>query len=1097
MISKQRALIRLLLTGAFSLLAFAAPRATGQLDRPMAAQTLSNIFDIWKLPLEERKKSYQIQFKFDVHYSDRGWNVTWGSVDGTPAYLPLANCPQQLKPGRRYSLSGVVYPDQEQFDWDRTTLTLLGEYPLKFEHIDRLDVGQAFRSKLVSVDALVDSVREDSGRWTLRVLDSHFSATAVVASGTNILRVSAGDFVRLSGVYSVQYDKDGQLKEVTLFVPRAQDVVVTGNLAGDPRFNGTLQKSEDIREDSRASRIYVVEGIVRNHEPGKWLTIWDETGQIMIQSEQTLPVRIGQRVRAFGRPQLLGIERCLRGGFYRPVSNRPENASDEALPNRLYLAEQVRTFRLKQGRQPPVVTLRATVTWSDTNTPFAYVQDASGGLKVLNPTWIGINASSPGAIVTVEGTITQDEFVPAITNAVLTRAGWSGVLEAPLVSLEQAMTGVDDGRMIQMRGYVRQVTRTNRLTCLHLSTSWGEILVYCPQREGLETLTESVVRVSGVCVARANSRHQLTSIELWSSEGAELKVEEAKPDDIFALPAKSLASLRQFSIERALNRRVLTSGTVVLHAPGQYVYVQDGENAVFALSRQTNQLQIGDRVEIVGFPGNEGRKFVLREAAFRRVGSGHEPSPTPISAADAVNLELEGLLVKTEGAIFNAIQKNASMVLLIQAGQRVFEAHLDLDADRSSELASLQPGALISATGVYKIQRDEHGAPRSFMLHLRRESDVKVLKAAPWWTFSRLLSVLLAVGAISGFALVWALVMSRKNNLLNQAQAELQRANDELEHRVEKRTQELRDQVEAKEKARAELALTQRRLIAASRQAGMAEVATGVLHNVGNVLNSVNVSSTLISERLRNSRIELVSKCAALLQKPAADLARFLTEDPRGKTLPAYLQQLGSNLEQEKTFIRTEMDSLSKNIEHIKVIVSMQQSHAKSAGVLEEIDPKDLLDDALQIQRAGLERHNIELVLDCEPVPRLLLDRHKILQILINLIGNAKWALDHRESGRQLRCSLRRVNGDLVQFVVEDNGIGIPRENLNRIFTQGFTTRKGGHGFGLHSGANSAREIGGSLSVTSEGPGRGARFTLEIPVLPVEVATPAAEPVAI
>jgi Signal transduction histidine kinase regulating C4-dicarboxylate transport system len=370
------------------------------------------------------------------------------------------------------------------------------------------------------------------------------------------------------------------------------------------------------------------------------------------------------------------------------------------------------------------------------------------------------------------------------------------------------------------------------------------------------------------------------------------------------------------------------------------------------------------------------------------------------------------------------------------------------------------------------------------MLHLRRENDVAILEAAPWWTFGRLLLVLLAVAAISGVALIWALVMSRKNNMLHHAQTALKQANDELELRVEERTQELKDQVEAKEKARAELALTQRRLIAASRQAGMAEVATGVLHNVGNVLNSVNVSTTLISERLRNSRIELVSKCAGLLKKPAQELVHFLTEDPRGKTLPGYLEQLGHNLEQDRTFLRTEMDSLAKNIEHIKVIVSMQQSHAKSGGVLEEVEPKDLLDDAIQIQSAGLERHGIRVVLDCERVPRLLVDRHKVLQILINLISNAKWALEHRESGRELKCSLHQINGSRVQFAVEDNGIGIAPENLNRIFTQGFSTRKGGHGFGLHSGANSARELGGSLTVHSEGPGHGARFVLELPIDP-------------
>ena len=168
----------------------------------------------------------------------------------------------------------------------------------------------------------------------------------------------------------------------------------------------------------------------------------------------------------------------------------------------------------------------------------------------------------------------------------------------------------------------------------------------------------------------------------------------------------------------------------------------------------------------------------------------------------------------------------------------------------------MELGSRLALTGVYEVQSDEYGQPRSFLLHLRSWNDVQLLQRPPWWTLARLLWVLLGVLAVFLIALIWGILIARKNALLHQAQTELQMANDQLEIRVAERTRELQDQVAAKERARTELAQAQRSLMLASRQAGMAEVATGVLHNVGNVLNSVNVSATLLRDQVRKSETQ-------------------------------------------------------------------------------------------------------------------------------------------------------------------------------------------------------------------------------------------------
>jgi len=299
-----------------------------------------------------------------------------------------------------------------------------------------------------------------------------------------------------------------------------------------------------------------------------------------------------------------------------------------------------------------------------------------------------------------------------------------------------------------------------------------------------------------------------------------------------------------------------------------------------------------------------------------------------------------------------------------------------------------------------------------------------------------------------------------------------------------------RDITERKSKE-AEMELLNRKLLEISRAAGMAEVATGVLHNVGNVLNSVNVSATLLADNLKKSRVANFVKVTDLLDEHTADLGAFIANDPKGKQLPGYLSQLAKHVAGEQAVALTELGSLRKNIEHIKDIVAMQQSYAKVSGVTELVKLTDLVEDALRMNTGALARHDVQVVREYEEVNPIALDKHKVLQILVNLIRNAKYACD--ESGRKDKQLTIRVSngGTQARVAIADNGVGIPAENLTRIFSHGFTTRKDGHGFGLHSGALNAKEMGGALVVHSEGPGRGATFTLELPLKPPGEARPA------
>jgi PAS domain S-box-containing protein len=288
--------------------------------------------------------------------------------------------------------------------------------------------------------------------------------------------------------------------------------------------------------------------------------------------------------------------------------------------------------------------------------------------------------------------------------------------------------------------------------------------------------------------------------------------------------------------------------------------------------------------------------------------------------------------------------------------------------------------------------------------------------------------------------------------------------------------------ITARKEAEAKLEEAHKQLLEVSRQAGMSEVATSVLHNVGNVLNSVNVSSSLISEKIRASKVPNIAKAVSLMRAHESDLAGFLANDPKGKQLLDYLSNLAVHLAQEQEEILSEAGSLAKKIMHIKEIVAMQQSYAKSPGIRESLSGADLMEDAVGMNIGSMERHHIKVVREYAAVPPILAEKHKVLQILVNVIRNAKYACDN--SGREdKQITLRIANGDhTVKISVADNGVGIPAENMTRIFNLGFTTKKNGHGFGLHSGALAAKELGGKLAAFSEGPDRGATFTLELPV---------------
>jgi two-component system NtrC family sensor kinase len=336
------------------------------------------------------------------------------------------------------------------------------------------------------------------------------------------------------------------------------------------------------------------------------------------------------------------------------------------------------------------------------------------------------------------------------------------------------------------------------------------------------------------------------------------------------------------------------------------------------------------------------------------------------------------------------------------------------------------------------------------------------------------------------------------NHMLDQvvaSKAELEEAHNDLERRVEERTRqlsetnsELNKEIGDRLRAEEKLENVHREFVDAARRAGMAEIATGVLHNVGNVLNSVNVSATMLTNQLKTSKVTQLNQVVNLMEQNAGDLGTFITSNEKGKQVPRFLKVLSEHLAADERALLEEAEALIANVDHIKTIISTQQSYATSGGMVEPVEVNALLDDAVKLHAASFGKHRIELIREYAELPTLLIDKQRLMQIVINLVKNAKEALrEQQERDRRLTVRTRNEEDRLI-IEVSDTGIGIKSEQITKIFSHGFTTKATGHGFGLHSCANAATEMEGKLTASSAGTMQGATFRLDLPYRPATVA---------
>lgn len=827
-----------------------------------------------------------------------------------------------------------------------------------------------------------------------------------------------------------------------------------------------------------------VQGLITTNTDSGAKGISDASGQVLMCGDGSFNAPAGSHVEALGIATMVGSKPTLLCYALRQISPAHGNGTRE-LPL-LTTVEEVKQMSREEAKLGYPVKVRGVITFVWPGAGF-FLQDATWSIDVRMSTNALMSTPHIGDYWEVAGR-TFAEFAPDILATSVKPLG-EGMLPEPVhPNSTQLADGSMDTLYIEVQGVVLQA-ETN---ALYMLTRDGRIRVRLPETSDrvLANYAGALVRVRGCLIPGRDIKTEQVKLGDFELRNATVDMDEPAPAAPFELPLKRATDLLLFDAHASPIQRTRIQGIVLQQRDG-VTFIMDHSNGVRVVTETLTNLQPGDRVEAVGFPDLNGPSPVFNDALIRQLDHVDLPAAQTLAPDKLLDGNYDSTRVKIRGTLVSQRDLATDQILELRTGSRLWLARLPQHGGVLPELAL---GSDLELTGVYAAQGGDRTRAReidSFELLLNSPQDVVVLSSPPWLTARRALGVAVALLAVLLLAAVWIWALHLKVEERTSALKSEIEDHKRTELQLEEKTRMLTTEIEERLRIEAEVERGHKQLLVTSRLAGMAEVATSVLHNVGNVMTSVNVLSSSIVDLVRNSKVSSVTRLGELLGSHRRELNRFLSDDERGRKMPDYVGQLGAHLANEQSLLLQKVKVLNDNIHHINEIVAMQQDYAQVSGVLEKLRPQEVVEDALRMHGESLKRHGIKLIYDCEQIAAITMDRHKILQIIFNLLENAKHAcIQGNPPDKKISVALQSAAGGFVRLVVSDNGMGISPENVARIFGQGFSTRKDGHGIGLHSSILAAQDMGGRLTAHSDGPGCGAVFSLEIPTVPARPAPP-------
>ncbi len=999
--------------------------------------------------------------------------------------------------------------------------------------VRQLGTAPAGPTQQVSLRGVVVFVH--SSRQTF-YLNDQTGAVAVTLADERLVLPLVGDYVSITG----RSTPDMRIPTV-----RANSIVVEQKVMLPPAreisFEEAVSGAEEtqwVEIQGQLLQIEILEGWVR-------LSLSTPAGDftVSIPSPERPLASVGATLRVRGVCSTWIVTSTKKiGGFFlfTPSLSNMEvlnsTTGDEPTLTQVNRVQRLRADEAKSGRP---VQLRGVVTFAHPDQRIFYLNDATGGVLVwIDETTVSLPISntadtvatlpSVGSFVTVKGRTTSGILSASVhADEILSRG--SKALPVPrALSLEQALTGEEDGQWVEMRGHLRQVDVFGNWLRLTLTATVGDFLVSIPRASATDVKIGSFLRVRGVCQPWLNEKSKIGGIFLYTPSLNNIEVAEAALTDPFAAPEEAINNLQQYRTQKLQQQQVMIRGVVLHQVPGRYVVVENSSGVVRALTRTDILLNPGDHVDVAGSPGRQGNRSVLRGAVLRRTGPG--PAPVPLSPREGLKVDptLEGRLVSVTGLLVNLSSRPEDTRLMVQTDSSVVEIIYqgELPASVTTQWGT---GSEITASGLYWAEYDDDDQPTKFSLQLRSPADIVVQKKPAWWTAARALSGLGVIGGCFVIGLAWVAALRRQvrqqTDVIRtqwEKEANLQVRHGEIienasdfifttdlkgqftsfnpageritgYNRTDALQLSIRDLITPEDLATGNallsLALVPEQTPAArfetrfkTRDGHLVwmETSARLIHEAGRPAGLLGIARDIterkqIEDELRRARTAAETNT----QAKSAFLANMSHEirTPLSGVIGMSNLLLDTPLQlEQREFAETIHNSAQALLTILNDILDFSKIEA---GKLEfehtAFDLSSPIEDSLGLLSARAIAKDIQLAADILPdLPRHLRgDPSRLRQVLMNLLGNA---VKFTEKGEVIVTVSRKEETDTdvrLLFEVSDTGLGMSEETQLQLFSpftqaDASTTRRfGGTGLGLAISKQLVELMGGEIGARS------------------------------
>ncbi|HWD18571.1 MAG TPA: PAS domain S-box protein [Verrucomicrobiae bacterium] len=759
---------------------------------------LTTLRDLKNLTPAQAQAGLPVRVKGTVVCYDAGWHQLYLHDGRETLYFNADDFSTQPHKGDAVEITGRARGTNLL---ENPKLTILGAVTLPpAKRLELADLGRE-HGEWVQITGRVLSAENSRGRLALLLHDKGENCLVYLlgAPATNDVRSWLGCEATVRGINASRMANE-HLESALVFAPGADEIKTTGPADGSPAATPVTSIGGLLNRElgSWTNQWVHVNGLAVSYQPGELIVVKDPTGVIRARVIQLTEIRGDERVDVWGFLEAGRDETYLKTAYFEVTHPPPVDAAAATpaaplskvarLPAVLTRVSDILKLRPEEAAQRLTARLRGVITFADSDWRNCFLQEGGDAIYVdLDPIQKHVQ---PGQWVELEGQTSPGGFAPEVLCSSMEVLGTTNLPAPARVDLEDLANGHFDSHWVEMEGVVRRVDELSGHASLSLMTPKGRFRAIVPGFEGKPLpihLLDCLVSVQGACTSELNVRRQLSGITLHVPGLEQIRVLEPAPTDPFSIATTRIDAVATFDPDRFAGRRVKIQGVVTLRMTGQGFILQDMTGGMRVLSRQTNDVRVGDLVEAIGFPAIGDYSPYLEEADFRTLGAAPLPA-AKVTTAEEILLHgaADAQIVQIDAQLLQSVPRSANPQLALQDGPAIFTAHLEMQS-RRQEMPDLESGSRLQLTGVCSIQGGQGHEPETFRLLLRAPGDVRLLEAPPYWTARR--SFMLAGGmmlAVSA-ALGWVALLRRQ--VRNQTQLIRRKLEDEAA--LEERYREL------------------------------------------------------------------------------------------------------------------------------------------------------------------------------------------------------------------------------------------------------------------------------------------------------------------